>query len=453
MLAVRMVATGDVAVCPTCGQAYPSRIGHCANDGTKLVQRRAHAISVSGRVLNNQYLVGEPIGEGMLGAVYGGKQYAIDRDVAIKVIKPSLIADPAAGERLFHAARAACQLAGPSVATVFDIGRTEDGVTYVIAEYVRGHALAQDLATKIPNYQAVAVAIQMCDALATAAAIGLGHGDLKPHNVFVLDDGKGVKLADFGLARALIHDPWSMPPELARYVAPELANLPEIEPRSDLYSLGCILYEMLAGKPAFDDPSTKGLLDKAMHDMPARLPREVPPALSAIVMRLLAKTPRERYQSASEVRAALMPMNPTASTAPATVSAPGAFADAPSQPYRRDRTGPNTQPPMTVSRTGATPGSGNSQAPAGFGVYHPKTGAHPQPIIPGGQSGVYHPKTGVHAQPNVPNYAPVPVPVPLPAPLPTPEPPKSRRALVIAIVAIVLSGGGVLAYLAATGAL
>lgn len=451
------VSTGDAALCPTCGQAYPPNRTHCGNDGTALVLRRAQAQGLTGRVIADKYVVGPLLGEGVLGAVYAAKQYAIDRDVAIKVIKPSLVADPAASERLYHAASAACSLAGPAVAVGLDVNRTDDGLVYVVQELVRGRPLVRELATvRLASFQSVALAIGVCDALIVAHDAGRAHGDLKPGNVFVLDDDRGAKVADFFLARALHPDVWGQPPEVARYAAPELADRPQPEAASDLYSLGCVMYEMLAARPAFDDTSTRTLLDKVRRDAPARLPRDVPPALAAIVTRLLAKRPDERFASAREVRAALLPMSPTAS---APASAPFTYADPAYVPGMRG------SDPSGSGRTGVTPPTGSTPA---SGVYHPKTGAY----VPGsgdGKSGVYHPRTAGHTQPSVlrGNTGPTPAPfaspiapsapdaiAPAPAPSEAPAPSGGgKRVLVIAAVAIVLSGGGVLAYLAATGGL
>src|SRR5687768_9490286 len=116
----------DDAVCSTCGTVYPAARTHCANDGTRLVQRRAQAASASGRILDNRFEVCEPIGEGFVGAVYRGVQRAIDREVAIKILRPAFASDPAIAERLFQAAQRAAQLGAPSIAATYDFGRTDD---------------------------------------------------------------------------------------------------------------------------------------------------------------------------------------------------------------------------------------------------------------------------------------------------------------------------------------
>lgn len=301
-----MVATGgDDALCPTCGTAFPANRTHCANDGTRLVPRRAQAAPLTGRIIATKYLVGPQLGEGMLGAVYVGRQATVDREVAIKVIKPSLVQDPAAAERLFYAAQTACRLSGPAVAIGLDFGRTEDGLVYVVSELVRGRTLATELAElgRLPNYRAVPIAIQLCDALLTAqTSAGIPHGDLKPANIFVADDGRGplVKVADFGLARALHPDPWALPAGLAQYAAPELGQEGRaVDAQTDLYALGCILYEMVTGRMPHEATSVLAMLSKHLQEeveapSKRRPDLRVPPALDHLITSALAKDANAR---------------------------------------------------------------------------------------------------------------------------------------------------------------
>ena len=291
-------------------------------------------------------------------------------------------------------------------------------------EPVRGRALTIDLAAGRPlsMRHSLEIAIQICDALRVAQEHGAYHGDLKPSNVMTIDEAaRVVKVADFGLARALTLDPWAAAPKLAQYVAPQLADGHPIDERSDLYSLGCILHELLAGKPPFADTSTRALLDKHLREPPPRLPREVPPALAAIVSRLLAKAPGERFESASALRAALHPMHPSM---PASGVPLAALIDDAVVGSRPHRTGAHT---FTGARS--------------------VTGAHPHTAVSGS-----HPRSSLRPSSAItgpPMFVQPPVAPPAPAPPPAP----ARRILVIAIVACVASGLGVLGYLLATGAL
>jgi eukaryotic-like serine/threonine-protein kinase len=167
-------------------------------------------------------------------------------------------------------------------------------------------------------------------------------------------------VCDFGFARALVRDPWAVDPQLAQYTAPELDVDVAPTVASDLYALGCICYELLAGKPAFSASSVRLLVERHRNEPPPRLPRDVPPSLAAIVDQLLRKQPHDRFASAAAVLAVLKPHVPDA-TELGTITH---VSDEPSQPFRGSPTTQRTQPASTAPPYAATPTPGALVAPS-----------------------------------------------------------------------------------------
>jgi serine/threonine-protein kinase len=221
--------------------------------------------------------------------------------------------DPAARERFGHEARSAARFTHPDAVAMYDAGEA-DGALYIVMELVVGRSLAERLATEgpLPVGAAVAVAGHVLDALAAAHAAGIVHRDVKPANVLLGDDGT-VKLADFGIAKRLDE----LGPELTgtgrfvgtpRYLAPEQVSGGPATPATDVYAVGVVLFEMLAGSPPFDGgtPLATALAhrDDAAPDVRSIRP-EVPAALAAVVTTAMAKRPEDRYPTAAAMRAAL----------------------------------------------------------------------------------------------------------------------------------------------------
>ncbi|MDB4956244.1 MAG: hypothetical protein JWO36_3813 [Myxococcales bacterium] len=447
----------DQAVCPTCGQAYPSRAAHCLNDGTQLILRRGRGPDASGRVLDGRYDVRNPIGEGVLGVVYVGWQRILDREVAIKLLRPGFTVDGKGLERFSEAARLACQLVAPAITATYDCSN-DNGLIYIVMELVRGRSLADLLAEgPLPAHRAIPIAIQICDALAAAAKLRLLHGDLKPTNVMLVDFARdnAIKVSDFGLVRAFLPDVTAgAEPRSLSYVAPELASDGVVNVRTDLYALGCMLYELLAGRPPFIDNSIRGLVEKHQRELPARLPREVPARLGTIISTLLAKKPADRFDSAAAVGQALHAVQGTSGrSGPIFVGDANAAAGA--------RSGAHTRPPITGSQqrpsTGAHSVSGVPRAITGGSsgphATTPPSGGHslsgPHATTPpSGQ----HPSTNPHpissAYPNSAIDPNLPRPA-VAAPQPTAG---SMRLIVIVMSALIAIGIGigVAAYLMGT---
>jgi eukaryotic-like serine/threonine-protein kinase len=268
------------------------------------------------------YIVERRIGAGGMGEVYRARDSRLGRDVAIKVLPPLFAAD---GERLARFEREAKLLAAlnhPHICTLFDVGR-EGGTNYLVMEHVDGESLASRVATgPLPIAKVLEYGRQIADALAKAHSRGIVHRDLKPANVMLTKSG--AKLLDFGLARSGAGanrgaiDPKLVTTEslsggltaegmllgTGRYMAPEQLEGHEADTRSDIWALGCLLYEMLTARPAFEGRTHASLIAAILERDPATLPdaTAAPPALEHVIRRCLAKTPDERWQSAADVR-------------------------------------------------------------------------------------------------------------------------------------------------------
>jgi serine/threonine-protein kinase len=244
--------------------------------------------------------------------------------VAVKVLLAALAEeDPTYAERFEREARAAAALVSSAVVTVYDTGIDEDGGQYIVMEYVPGQSLAEMLGGERPLAipEAVRIAARVADALRAAHAAGILHRDIKPANVMVADDGT-VKLLDFGIARRLDGATVTQVASVvgtAAYMAPERALGRQSDARADIYSLGCLLYAMLTGRPPFTGEIAAAVLHQQVNAEPVppvRLRAGIPAALDALLLEMLAKAPEARPQSAARVRDRLRALSATAPTAP-----------------------------------------------------------------------------------------------------------------------------------------
>ena len=283
------------------------------------------------RVLGGRYVLGEVLGTGGMATVWRARDEVLGRDVAVKVLSPQYAADPGFLARFDREARHAAGLSHPRLVTVFDSG--VDGTTpFLVMELVAGRTLRQvlDEAGMLAAGEAVGIAAAVCEALEVAHAAGLVHRDIKPANI-VLADGQ-VKVLDFGIARAD-----EVAGGTAAYLSPEQASGRPAGPQADLYSLGCVLFEMLTGAPPFSADSAVRLAYRQVYDDPgppsARRPG-LPARLDQITARLLAKDPADRPASASAARAGLLAALAPDATAvlPSPTGGPG-----PRWPARRGR--------------------------------------------------------------------------------------------------------------------
>ena len=262
-------------------------------------------------VINDRYRIERRIGRGGMADVFLARDQLLARDVAVKVLFPEFAVDPKFVERFRREAQSAAGLTHPNIVNVYDWGRFE--TTYFIAmEYVEGRTLSDICRNgrQIDPSQAAEIASEVAGALGFAHEAGLAHRDIKPANILIGSNGT-VKVADFGIARAM-----NAPVEqnltqtgsvmgTASYFSPEQAQGGQPDPRSDLYSLGIVIYEMLAGRTPFAGENAVAIAYKQVHHTPSpltELNEAIPRSLEAIVEHLMAKNPGDRYQTARELR-------------------------------------------------------------------------------------------------------------------------------------------------------
>ncbi|MFL5822461.1 MAG: protein kinase domain-containing protein [Solirubrobacteraceae bacterium] len=265
------------------------------------------APDLSGCALQGRYELHALIGEGTFGRVYRGRDRRLARPVAVKVIKPWWAEDPDWARSFEREAQLMASVSDPRIVQIFDVGHAEEGLYYV-AELVPGESVAVRLRRgPLPAWEAREVAEQLSRALASAHARRVVHGDVKPANVLASPRGE-VKVTDFGLARLLGGSSGEVGATVAgtpSYMAPEQARGRGTTPASDVYSVGVVLYEMLAGHTPFSGDSAVDLALRHLQDPPPPLPSSAPAALTAIVERALAKDPDDRYRDGAELADAL----------------------------------------------------------------------------------------------------------------------------------------------------
>src|SRR3954470_5938255 len=275
------------------------------------------------------YEIQAPLGAGGMGEVYRAQDTRLDRAVAVKVLPSSFAFDPDRLRRFEQEARSVAALNHPNILSVHDMG-THEGTPYMVCELLEGETLRERLRDAVlSSRKAVEYGIQIAHGLAAAHEKGIIHRDLKPENIFVTKDGR-VKLLDFGLAKptavatAAGNSPTMTVGSEAGsvlgtvgYMSPEQVRGKAADQRSDLFSFGVVLYEMIAGKRAFTGDSSVEVMNAILKSDPPELSssdRNVPTALDRIVRRCLEKNPEERFQSARDVAFALDAVSGSSST-------------------------------------------------------------------------------------------------------------------------------------------
>ncbi len=305
-------------VCPQCGGEYETGDRFCPKDGSPL-RPKAGGDPLVGRVIADRYLVLALLGEGGMGRVYLAEHVKMNRQCAIKVMNPTLVNDTESSQRFAREASNAARILHSNVAAVFDYGEA-DRIVYLVMEYVDGESLSTILeGGSLDPRRAIDLARQIADGLAAAHELGIVHRDLKPDNVIVARSRSGreiPKVVDFGIAKAISEAPQDAltrsglvigTPE---YMSPEQLLGDPIDARSDIYSLGCILYQMLTGKSAFAAESREQMIRRRLHEAPPHvrdLMPGLPRRLDTLIVHMLARAPGDRLATAAEARDALDP--------------------------------------------------------------------------------------------------------------------------------------------------
>ena len=312
-------APGSV-ICQKCRLEYPGDALFCPNCGTAKA-RDESGDPMLGTTIGERYLLMERLGQGASGTIYRAEHITLRRKVAVKVLHHELSRDDLAIERFRREATTVGQIENDHIVEIFDFGRTGDGRLYLAMELLEGETLADLLERErpVPVDNAVDILIQVGEALMEAHAMGYVHRDLRPRNIFLaLRRGKGgkpfVKLLDFGLAKLVEKEGEAASTSLGmtfgdpHYMSPEQARGDSIDRRADIYSLGCIAYQMLVGEPPFTGGKVFDILTRHVDQSPAdaavRRP-DLPTWLSRAVMRMIAKRPDERFITVYRVIEAL----------------------------------------------------------------------------------------------------------------------------------------------------
>lgn len=298
-------------VCPQCNSQFLGAVERCPIDGSTLLEQVDELI---GRVIGGRYRIQARVAEGGMASIYKARQEQLERTVAVKVLGRMLSEDPVHKERFLREARAANRIHHENVVDVTDFGETEDGLVYLVMEYLEGESLA-DVVTRGPVTlrRAVEILHPVCLGLQRAHDLGILHRDIKPENIFLVrrqDGGEGVKLLDFGLAQILGDKRLTTAGQVfgtPEYLSPEQAMGAEVTARSDLYALGVVFYEMMTGRLPFTGSAAR-LIYQHLHELPkppSHVRPEVPAEVDDLVLKLLRKEPAERFASAREFDEAL----------------------------------------------------------------------------------------------------------------------------------------------------
>jgi serine/threonine protein kinase len=313
------------SACPLCGKSSHAR-ADCPFVATSSLFEApvlAEAERLAPGTAVGDYVIETAIGTGGGGTVYRAVHPIIGKKVAVKVLKGAMTNNDNAVKRFTLEARAVNEIRHRNLVDIFAFGRLPDGRWYHVMEYLEGQSLGDLLEARgrLPAREALPIFVEVTHALEAAHAKGIVHRDLKPDNIFLTTTGTGtppaVKLLDFGIAKLMEGHGLGVGPHTAHgstvgtphYMSPEQARGQALDGRSDLYALGVLLYRTITGKPPIDGPDLLSICRKHVMDTPVRALIQgagtVSMELDRVIMKLLEKSPDQRYQSATEARAAL----------------------------------------------------------------------------------------------------------------------------------------------------
>ncbi|MDZ4388110.1 MAG: protein kinase [Gemmatimonadales bacterium] len=309
--------------CPSCGTPLPAEAHFCLNCGSatptepgvppRTMPTGAFEVSKVRSALADRYKILRVLGEGGMATVYLAEDLKHKREVAVKVMRPEL-SQTLGAERFLREVEIAAKLSHPNILPVYDSGAA-DGVLYYVMPVVEGESLPARIKREkqLPVEEALRLAREVAEAMAYAHARGFVHRDIKPANILI--SAGHALVADFGIARAMEGDGQSITQTglaigTPQYMSPEQASgATDLDGRSDIYALGCVLYEMISGEPPFTGPTVQAVIMRSMTEAPRPLEQtrtSLPPAVSAVVTRALAKSPADRYANAGAMVTALV---------------------------------------------------------------------------------------------------------------------------------------------------
>jgi serine/threonine-protein kinase len=361
--------------------------------------------------LGNRYRLDERIASGGMGDVWRGTDQVLGRTVAVKILLPALLDEPGFAERFRGEARTMATINHPGVVDVYDYG-SDQQVAFLVMEYVEGDALSRTLARvgRLTPARTMALVAQAADALQAAHDKGIVHRDVKPGNLLVRPNGTLV-LTDFGIARSAIVGQLTAAGSVlgtASYISPEQAAGAGATPTSDVYALGVVAYQCLAGRRPFEGDNPLEIAIKHVREAPRPLPADIPPAVRAIVDRSLAKDPAARWPTASTLAA-------VARQAAANLAAPahsnGGPAPVPAQANRGPTAPGQPGGPAHSGRSSTPPHSGRTSAPPAGPPNAPAspagTPAYGRPVAPRPPAQAAPPAAATRVPPRPPT-SPVP---------------------------------------------
>ncbi len=324
-----------------------------------------------GRLISGRYRLIAPLGEGGMATIWRAVDEQLDREVAVKILRPQFSSDPGFAARFKQEARSAGGLSHPNIVSVYDYGTDgADGEQYIVMELVDGRDLSTILRDRgsLSVDDSVRIAIGVASALEVAHRKGIVHRDVKPGNILITDGGD-VKVTDFGIARAVAEASMTVTGTTlgsVHYFSPEQARGDEVTGASDVYSLGIVLFEMLTGRRPFEADTAAAVALKRLNEdapTPTAIGKPQPAGLEAIVMRALAREPADRFPDAGAMAEALRAWRRNPDVVPAGVAAAAVVAATPAAGEPTVYVPPRVTTP--ADRAPVAPTSLSAQLPAG----------------------------------------------------------------------------------------